>query len=210
MASPRQVTTALLLGAAVLVAGFGYAVLHNRPKLGGSEPTVRSDDPARGSADPQVTIIEFGDFQCEFCRDSADALSVALAQTSVPVRHVWKDAPLSTHGQALPAAVAARCAHEQGRFWEYHDRLLKRQAELGPNLYTTLMADLQLDPVAFGTCQADPVFAERVRASNAEAQALRVTDLPTLFVNGRRITGALTATSLRAIIEVEAAAGKPP
>lgn len=164
----------------------------------------------RGADRPTVTVVEFGDFQCQFCRDGSEAVRVALAQTTVPVRHVWKDAPLPEHVQARPAAIAARCALRQGKFWEYHDRLFARQSELGENLFASLAAELELDAVAFGACQADPAVAERVRRDQVEAERLRVSDRPTLFINNRLVTGALTATSLRAIIQAEAAAGKPP
>lgn len=207
MLTQRRATFLLVALAVLVVVFFGVSVLRQRPAGDATTPVIRSDDFERGPREAPVTIIEFGDFQCSFCRDAADAMGVALAQTRVPVRHVWKDAPLPEHDQALAAAVAARCAGEQGKFWEFHDRLFAASA-LTSDTYAALAAELQLDTARLTQCQSSAQTVARVRESMNEARALRVTDLPTFFMNGRRVTGALTATSLRAIIEAEAAAAR--
>lgn len=205
MITQRRATFLLVALAVLVVVLFGVSVLRQRPAGDNGAPVIRADDFSRGPSDARVTIVEFGDFQCSFCRDAADAMGVALAQTSVQVRHVWKDAPLAGHDQALAAAVAARCAGDQGKFWEFHDRLFAAST-LTVDTFASLATDLQLDTARFTQCQADAETVARVRQSMSEAQALRVFDLPTFFINGRRVTGALTSASLRAIIEAEAAA----
>lgn len=86
-------------------------------------------DPARtrGPEGAPVTILEWSDFQCPFCREAQPVLARLLAEFPEQVRLVFKDFPLRSHELAVPAALAARCASTQGRFWEYHDLLFVAQ-----------------------------------------------------------------------------------
>lgn len=203
MASPKQTTALLLILAGVTLVFFAGSVLRQRrttPVV--SRPTVRATDPVRGAANPQVTVVEFGDYQCPFCKDAAEA-TATIDDRSTVVRRVWKDFPLAEHPQSFEAAVAARCAQQQGRFWPFHDALFARQSELGPALYTTLARELQLDENAFARCQVDPRVAESVEQSRAEGVALGITALPTIFVNSQRLEGSITANALQRAIASE-------
>ncbi len=134
-------------------------------------PPVLPTDPVRGDTRAQLTIIEFGDFQCPFCADIAPVLAQVLA--SYPeVRLVWKDLPNPAHPQARPAALAARCAQNQDKFWEFHDLLFANQAELGDKLYKQIAEVLELDLTSFNSCLASQAYIEVVGEGLAAANNL--------------------------------------
>ncbi|MEK6922525.1 MAG: DsbA family protein [Nanoarchaeota archaeon] len=119
--------------------------------------TIDKDDPVLGDPDAPVTIVEFSDFQCPFC---ARAFNDALAEfrnsdyfKDGQVNLVYKDFPLnSIHPQAQKAAEAAQCAHDQGKFWEYHDALFQNQGALDVNSLKGYADDVGLDTGKFNEC----------------------------------------------------------
>ena len=164
--------------------------------------TVSSDDPSLGALDAPVTLVEFGDFQCPFCRRMSTTLLQLRQKYGDRLRIVWKDFPLASHPHALPAAQAARCAAEQGRFWEYHDRLFVVRTFDVPAL-KRYAADLGLDEPRFAECVDSSKYAERVLRGRAEARALSLTSTPTTFVNGRLVKGARSYETFARLIEEE-------
>ena len=111
--------------------------------------TLRPDDPVRGSSRAPVTLVAFSDFQCPFCARAEPTLAELLKTYGDKLRVVWKHQPLSGHPQAMPAALAAEAARQQGKFWEMHDRLFSHQAELSPQAYERWAAELGLDVARF-------------------------------------------------------------
>ena len=89
---------------------------------------VAATDPTKGSG--PIEILEFSDFECPYCQKAQSMIREMLAKYEGKVKLVWKDFPLPNHEYAVPAAVAARCAQEQGKFWEYHDVLFANQQAL--------------------------------------------------------------------------------
>jgi protein-disulfide isomerase len=152
---------------------------------------VTADDPAIGPASAPVTLVEFSDFQCPFCQRVAPTLKQVKQKYGDKVRVVWKDFPLTQiHPQAFKAGEAAHCAAEQGKFWEYHDRLFANQQLLQPNDLKQHAADLGLEPKAFNSCLDSSKYGERVRDGVAEGGQVGVNSTPTIFINGRRLSGA--------------------
>ncbi len=94
--------------------------------------TVRADDPARGPRDAKLTVVLFSDFQCPFCSRVEPTLKQLEQAFPGQVRIVWKHQPLAMHPQAMPAALAAEAAREQGKFWPMHEKLFAGQAQLSP------------------------------------------------------------------------------
>ena len=138
-----------------------------------------------------IDIVEYSDFQCPYCRELAPTLSRVLAKYGSLVRLVWKDYPLPIHAFAKEAAEAARCAAEQEKFWQYHDVLFDRQKEFASAAFLEFARQLDLDMAAFESCVRSKKYAVRIAAAGEEAQQLGITSTPTLFVNGRRVTGAV-------------------
>jgi protein-disulfide isomerase len=154
---------------------------------------VRADDPAKGKASAPVTMVLFSDFQCPFCARATPA--VADVERSYPddVRIVWKHFPLPFHPNAMPAALAAEAARQQGgapKFWAMHDKLFANQAALSDATYQAYARELGLDLARFKRDLADPKLKARVEEDMKLAQQLGVNGTPTFIVNGERVVGA--------------------
>jgi len=161
------------------------------------------DDPAWGSPAAPVTIVEFADFECPACKDSLPVLRQLRDLYKDQVRLVYRDFPLSGHPQARPAAEAAHCAHEQGKFWAYHDALFAQAPDLKPSDYMVLAERLGLNPAEFTACLAGTRPKAAVARDLAEAQGLGLSGTPTFFINGRYLAGFQSLETLRRHIDRE-------
>lgn len=165
---------------------------------------VAPDDPVLGSANAPVTVVEFSDFQCPFCQRVMPTLKQLRETYGDRVRIVWKDFPLtSIHPQAFKAAEAGQCAREQGKFWEYHDRLFANQQALDPEFLKKYASDTGLDTAKFNACLDSAKYAERVQAQMGVGNQLGVSSTPSVFVNGRMVSGAQPYEVFTAIIDEE-------
>ncbi len=188
------------------------AIEHERPdfyRWYTSQPVVAvpSDGGnARGRADAPVTIIEFSDFECGHCAAFDASLESVLRRFGDSVRVVFRHFPLDAdcngrvpghfHPQACLAAVAAECAAEQDRFWEYHRLLFANQRQLSRQFFVDSAAELGLDQHRFTSCLAGEAARTRVRHDAQVGGELGIDSTPTLFINGRKIEGALDAQRL--------------
>jgi len=155
----------------------------------------------RGPMDAKVTIFAFEDFQCPYCARADVNLKEALAQVDDSVRVVFKHMPLAFHPQALPAAKAAVAAREQGKFWQMHDLLFARQADLETEgIYLELAESLGLDLKKFKADMADKTFEAQIAADFAQAQALGFRGTPTFVINGVAVVGAQPSESFVRVI----------
>lgn len=167
-------------------------------------PMVSFGDPAKGPKDAKVTIIEFGDFSCAPCATLAASVTQVLAAHPKDVRLVWKDLPNpALHPLSLDAALAARCADEQGAFWPYHDFLFAEQANLTKEALPDMAAALGLDRTKFEECQTTTRTLPVVERSAEEAIRLGIDATPFIFIGDRRISGAVSAEALEAMIAEE-------
>jgi protein-disulfide isomerase/uncharacterized membrane protein len=155
---------------------------------------------AKGPAEAPVTVVEFSDFQCPACgqafRDLHD-----LVRRRQDVRVVFRHFPLDqscneamgrdVHPMACLAARAAECAAQQGKFWEYHDLLFENQSMLSRDALFAFARDTGLDIARFRTCLDDPATLDLVREDVRAGIALGVESTPTIFIDGRRVEGAL-------------------
>lgn len=141
--------------------------------------------PTRGAADAPVTIVEFMDYECPYCqgwaRDTLPQLQREYVDTG-KVRYVARDFPLPRHPRARPAAIAAACAGEQGRFWEMHEALFAAAGQLRDADFTAHASRLGLDAARFDTCRLDPRHGPRLDRAFAEGRALGVAGTPTLLI----------------------------
>jgi len=128
-----------------------------------------------------------------------------VAQTyGSKVRLVWKDFPLmSIHPQAFKASEAAHCAGDQGKYWEYHDRLFDNQKAMDVDSLKKHAAALGLDAAAFDACLDSGKHAPRVRAGLEAGMRLGVSSTPSVFINGRLLTGAQPFEAFQAVIDDE-------
>jgi protein-disulfide isomerase len=168
------------------------------------EVAVAPDDPSLGTASAPVTVVEFSDFQCPFCLRVAPTLKRLREAYGDRVRIVWKDFPLtSIHPQAFKAAEAGQCAREQGKFWEYHDRLFANQQALEPEFLKKYAVELGLDAATFNACLDTAKYAERVQEHMGVGNSLGVSSTPSTFINGRLLSGAHPYETFTAIIDEE-------
>jgi protein-disulfide isomerase len=151
----------------------------------------QADERILGSADAQVMIIEFTDLQCPYCarfaRDTWPLLRERYVDTG-RIRFATRDLPLPFHEFAEPAAVAARCAGQQGKFWEYREALFRDQSQLSQARYAALAGTFGLDTVRFETCRASRAVLDSVRADAALAASNGIASTPS-FVIGRVVNG---------------------
>ena len=144
-----------------------------------------------GRDDAPVTIIEFTDLQCPYCARYASQTFPRLKREYVDtgkLRYTSRDLPLPFHSFALPAAVASRCAGEQGRFWEYREALFASQSLLGTEPYGRIAGQLGLDVERLEACRSDGKQESNVRADLAMAAQHGIRSTPT-FVIGRVVDG---------------------
>jgi protein-disulfide isomerase len=163
--------------------------------------------PARGPGEAPVTIVEFADFQCPFCARTAPLLDAVLRAYGDRVRLVFKHFPIDSHAYARGAALAALAAHEQGKFWEMHDRLFAAGGRVDRQGALRVAGELGLDVRRFERDLDSPELAERLELDRQDGLAAGLTGTPTFYVNGRRLRQASGAGFQQAIREIM---GGPP
>ncbi len=167
-------------------------------------PTVTIADPQVGPQDARVTIVNFGDYECSGCVDLETSLLELREEYPNDLKIVWKDMPNSSvHDEALNAAVAARCAGEQNKFWEYHAYLIANSLQLNSEIYLQIATTLELKENAFARCLENQNTLPLVQRSFEEGVALGINATPTIYVNGEKYTGSLTTSELRRVIKAE-------
>lgn len=201
--------------AGVIVAG---AIVYNpssQPVRNGNEQVVdeqpdsfetptADDDVVLGEASAPVEVIIFGDYQCPYCERLYQDTEKKLREEYVKagkVKVVYRDYPLSGHPAAQPAAEAAECAGDQGKYWQYHDALFERQATIMTLDYIGLAGELGLNKAAFQSCVETHKFAAEVAKDLADGTAAGVDGTPASFVNGQLISGAVPYASFKTVID---------
>jgi protein-disulfide isomerase len=177
--------------AATAVLFTGCASTPAEPAEGSAAATPPAQFNVIGRDDAPVTIIEFTDLQCPYCarfaRDTFPQLKRDYVDTG-RVRYTSRDLPLPFHAYALPAAVATRCAGEQGRFWEYREALFESQRALGGEPYGRLAEQLGLDASQFEACRSDGRQEAILRKELELATRNGIRSTPS-FVIGRVVNG---------------------
>lgn len=169
------------------------------------------DDPSIGAEDAEITIIEFSDYECPYCRTwHNDVYSKLLDTYGDQVRFVYRDFPIeSIHVNAKPAAEAANCAYEQDKFWDYHDKLFSMELGLSSEAYEQYATQLDLDIDQFQECMESGRYQEEVQSDFDFAANLGVRSTPTFFVNGIAVVGAQPFEVFQQVIERELAGEIP-
>lgn len=169
----------------------------------------KADGPSRGQAGAPVTIVEFSDYECEFCSRAEDVVRRVLAEYGGKVRLVHQPFPLAGHPRAPKAAEAALCAGEQGRYWDMHDSLFAGQGALGIEDLKGRARALGLDAQRFDACLDSGRMAPVVEASRRLAEGIGVSATPSFFVNGRPLSGMQPFERFKGLVDHElASAGR--
>jgi protein-disulfide isomerase len=160
--------------------------------------------PSRGPANAKVTIVEFSDFHCPFCRSVQPTLNTLLTRYPNDVRLVYRHLPLDTlHPQARRASEASWCADRQGRFWAFHDGLYASGPDASPATLTRVASNAKLDLGVFETCLASGEAEAPVQKDVEEAARHGINGTPGFFVNGRFLSGNQPLQAFVDIIEQE-------
>ncbi len=179
----------------------------------------QDNDPIRGDPNAPITIIEFSDFQCPFCaRFHVETLPSLLEEyiDAGKVNLVYRDFPIqSIHPNALPAAVAAECANEQGKYWEYHDTLFEKQngwSRLDSNAvistFSQYATDVGLEQQQFDSCLGSGKYLEEVQGDLSDGRDYDITGTPGFFIGNDeigfvKINGAQPFESFQKVIDAQ-------
>lgn len=169
------------------------------------------DDPVLGPERAPITIIEFSDFECPYCRKWHLEVWPRL-QEAYPdqIRLVYRDFPLTNiHANATPAAAAANCAGEQGKYWEFNDLLFSMRNDLNLSGYQAYASELELEMDSFNECLESGRQNAEVMADFEYAANLGVSSTPTFFVNGIPVVGAQPFEAFAQLINQELAGEIP-
>lgn len=170
--------------------------------------------PGLGSKDAKVTIVEFSDFQCPFCKRWVDETKDLLMKEYIDTGKVlftYRQFPIvQLHPNAPEASEASECANEQNKFWQYHDLLFKEQDVWSPlpdptSQFSTYASQLGLNQSQFDSCLSAGKFKDAVTKDIDEGSAAGVNGTPTFFVNGTAIVGAQPYSAFKAAIDAELA-----
>jgi protein-disulfide isomerase len=203
---PRQpIIIGIVILAVLMLGGMIWAVTSSSGgSLGGGEYDANASfidegDPTWGPDGAKVTIRIFEDFQCPACKTAHRGLNYVKEAYVEIVKLVWNDFPLDgSHPNARIASNAARCAEEQGKFWDYADALYSTQSQWSNNkspseLFIKYAKQMELNEAAFTVCLDGRRYNEKIQNDVKEGRANRVNVTPTFFVNRRRYTGVLSA-----------------
>lgn len=161
------------------------------------------DDPFLGTDGAPVEIIQFAEFQCMYCAKALPVVDQLLEAYPGKIKMVYRDFPLGFHDRAIPAAIAANCATEQGKYWEMHKKLMENQSALQETHFVQHATDLGLDLDKWNACRQNPASEAEVRKDMEDAAAVGVTGTPAFFVNGIMLSGALPFEEFKEVIDRE-------
>lgn len=157
--------------------------------------------PVKGNPNAKITIIEFSDFQCPYCKRGAEVMEEIAKMYPNDVKISFKNLPLPFHPQARPAAKAALAAHAQGKFWEMHKELFANQQALNDKLYPELAKKLKLDVEKFKKDMASDAVEKQVDEDMEIASKHGINGTPGYFVNGVLVSGARPAQDFKVVID---------
>ncbi|MFH0900115.1 MAG: thioredoxin domain-containing protein [Pseudomonadota bacterium] len=205
-AKPKDLYATIIKDGQTSVA---MAPMQQRPPADNTVYDVKpGDSPAMGDPRAPVTIVEFSDFECPFCSRGANTMTELAKLYGKNVRIVFKQHPLDFHQNAKVAAQAALAAHEQGKFWEMHDKMFANQRSLSRESLEGFAKEIGLDVNKFKTALDSPKIAAALAADLKQAEAIGVSGTPAFFINGRKFAGALPIDQFKTVVDEELAKAK--
>ena len=159
--------------------------------------------PSVGPANAPITLVEFSDFQCEFCAAAFSEIKAVLKAYPTQVRLVFKEFPLEFHSQADLAAAAAVAANKQGKFWAMHDAMFTHHDDLSRKAILALAKENGLDMNRFESDIDSSEVRETVVRDVKDGDRAGVEGTPTIFINGQRFNGPLALDSLKPVLDAE-------
>lgn len=152
--------------------------------------------PVKGNENAKVTVVEYSDFQCPFCKRGSDMLPQILNEYGEKVKIIFKQFPLPNHNWAKNASIASLCSYEQSndKFWDFHDKVFQKQKEINlensGDKFKEVANEVGLDIPKFESCLNSEEIEQRLENEIKEAQSLGVRSTPTFIVDGLMVPGA--------------------
>jgi protein-disulfide isomerase len=163
---------------------------------------ITAEDHAQGPESAEVTLVEYGDYECPYCGQAFPIVKQVQKQFGKRLRFVFRNFPLSQmHPHAEAAAEVAEFAGAQGKFWQMHDELYENQASFGEALYLSLGEELGLSSTAMRQALTEGIFKARVRADFSGGVRSGVNGTPTFFISGHRHDGSFEFETLVSAIQ---------
>ena len=190
----RKALLAVAVAAAIAVAWF---VMRPKPSV----PVATYMEHVKGNG--SIEIVEFSDFQCPACKSAYPMLKELLDRYDGRIRLRYRHFPLPFHSNAMPAAEAAECAAEEGKFWEYHDILFERQEEWTRNrkkLYD-YAEELGINMTFFRLCMDSHATRPRIETNIREGRKLGIRGTPTFIINGRQVYANQLEREIQRVLE---------
>ena len=159
--------------------------------------------PVKGAKDALVTIVQFSDYQCPFCSRVEPTINQVMKEYNGKVRVAWRDLPLPFHPNAMPAAIAARAAGDQGKYWEMHDKIFADQQHMDRETYEKYAGELGLNMGKFKAALDAQKGKESIEADAAAGGKIGARGTPAFFINGKFLSGAQPFESFKAKIDEE-------
>ncbi len=167
-------------------------------------PIITPSDPSIGSDKAKVNLVQFSDFTCSYCQKQEEIISVVMKKYGDKVRLIRKDYPQKDiKTMSYQAALAARCAQQQGKFWEYHKELFKYGEKMNENTFTHVAEILKLDSQELAQCIKSGETKVMVDNNIEEGDALQINGVPFLYVNKQEVLGEINTEDLQKMIDVE-------
>jgi len=158
--------------------------------------------PRLGSVEPILTIVEFSDFQCPFCAQSAPTIKRIMAEYGGFIQFVYRHMPIDQlHPDAWSASIASTCANEQNAFWEYHDKLFTEQGDFSKDNLFAIAQSMSFDMGQFKTCYDSEKYGYQVRRDMNDRAELGAAGPPTFFANGEIISGVLSFDQWKILLD---------
>jgi protein-disulfide isomerase len=173
------------------------------PQAGTAYKVDLGDAPIKGAKDALVTIVQYSDFQCPFCSRVEPTVDQVMKEYNGKVRVAWKDLPLPFHQNAMPAALAARAAKDQGKFWEMHDKLFANQQNLDRASLEKYAQELGLNMARFKAALDSKKHEAEIQADSASGNKIGANGTPAFFINGTSLSGAQPFEAFKARIDEE-------
>lgn len=161
------------------------------------------DDPSKGPKGAPITIIEFSEYQCPFCRKARPTIDRILKDYDGKVHYVFRDFPLGFHDNAKSAANAAQCAGDQKKYWEFNKELWKIQRDLTKENFMRIAGELKLNMDEFKKCVESNKFYAEIDKDQQDGLNAGVSGTPAYFINGVFLSGARPYSAFKAIIDAE-------
>ncbi|MDD5341392.1 MAG: thioredoxin domain-containing protein [Patescibacteria group bacterium] len=157
--------------------------------------------PFIGNKDAKIVIVEFGDFQCPICKAEAPIIR-NLVRNNSSIKLIYRNFPNPVaHPDAITAALAAQCANEQGKFWEYYDLLFANQNDLSTTALNTMASTLGLNTTQFSQCLTNGKYFSVIQSDMQDGLSLDISATPTFYINGTKVAGNIPYSTFNEIVQ---------